>query len=181
MPRNSLLSVYGILQPGILMPRWNGRIHLLVYGMILIRYLICGWGHIRVFFFSAGCCRSMLAARVIGETCWCWDKEWCWPVSLLSALTMVTGKLYWKYVLDPLLPISQIGQAALLQAFRPCGTENMETVKTDLENLIKKKKEVIMTLLFPLMWPVILTQSWTGLEINPILEIPIMKIAKNLY
>ena len=38
-----------------------------------------------------------------------------------------------------------------------------------------------MTLLFPLMWPVILTQSWTGLEINPILEIPIMKIAKNLY
>ena len=27
-----------------------------------------------------------------------------------------------------------------------------------------------MTLLFPLMWPVILTQSWTGLEINPILE-----------
>ena len=64
---------------------------------------------------------------------------------------MVTGKLYWTYVLDPLLPISQIGQAALLQPFRPCGTENMETVKTDLENLIKKKKEVIMTLLFPLM------------------------------
>ena len=37
------------------------------------------------------------------------------------------------------LPISQIGQAALLQAFRPCGTENMETVETDLENLIKKR------------------------------------------
>ena len=38
-----------------------------------------------------------------------------------------------------------------------------------------------MTFLFPLMWPVILTQSWTGLEMNLILEIPIMKIAKNLY
>ena len=31
------------------------------------------------------------------------------------------------------------------------------------------------------MWPVILTQSWTDLEINPILKIPIMKIAKTLY
>ena len=38
-----------------------------------------------------------------------------------------------------------------------------------------------MTVLFPLMWPVILTQSGTGLEINPILEISIMMIAKNLY
>ena len=38
-----------------------------------------------------------------------------------------------------------------------------------------------MTVLFPLMWPVILTQSGTGLEINPILEIPIMKITKNLF
>lgn len=38
-----------------------------------------------------------------------------------------------------------------------------------------------MTLLFPIMWLVILTQSWTGLELNPILEIPIMKIARNLY
>ena len=37
-----------------------------------------------------------------------------------------------------------------------------------------------MTLLFPIMWPAILTQSWTALVINPILESPIMKIAKNL-
>lgn len=37
-----------------------------------------------------------------------------------------------------------------------------------------------MTLLFPLMWSVTLTQSWTGLEINPMLEIPIMKRAKIL-
>ena len=35
-------------------------------------------------------------------------------------------------------PISQIGQAALFQAFRPCGTQNMETVETDLEKLIKR-------------------------------------------
>jgi hypothetical protein len=38
-----------------------------------------------------------------------------------------------------------------------------------------------MTLLFPLMGPVILTQSWTGLEINLILNIPILNIAINLY
>lgn len=31
-----------------------------------------------------------------------------------------------------------------------------------------------MTLLFPLMWSVILTQSWTDLEINPILEITVL-------
>ena len=37
------------------------------------------------------------------------------------------------------LPISQIGQAALLQAFRLCGTENMETVETDLEKLIERR------------------------------------------
>jgi hypothetical protein len=37
------------------------------------------------------------------------------------------------------LPIFQIGQAALLQAFRPCGTENMDTVETAFKNLIKKR------------------------------------------
>ena len=30
-----------------------------------------------------------------------------------------------------------------------------------------------MTLLYPLVWPVILTQSWTGIEINPILEMTV--------
>lgn len=75
---------------------------------------------------------------------------------------MVTRKLYWTCVPDHLcLLISQIGQAALPQAFRPCGTENTETVETDLEKLINRV--VIMTLLY-------LTQSWTGIEINPILE-----------
>jgi len=49
------------------MPRRNGRIYILAYGMILIRYLIWGRGHICGFF--AGCCRSMLAAIVIGVTC----------------------------------------------------------------------------------------------------------------
>jgi hypothetical protein len=37
------------------------------------------------------------------------------------------------------LSISQIGKAALLQAFRPCMMENMETVETDLEKLIKRR------------------------------------------
>ena len=78
MPKNSLLSVYG-------------RIHLLAYGMILIRYLIWGRGHVCVF--STECCRSMLAAKMIRVT--------GLPVSLLSALTMWTGKVCWAYDLDP--------------------------------------------------------------------------------
>ena len=68
MPRNSLLSVYGTLQPDILMPRRNGRIYLLTDGMILIRYLIWGRGH--VCDFSSGCCRRVLTARVIGVIYW---------------------------------------------------------------------------------------------------------------
>jgi hypothetical protein len=67
----------------------------------------------------------------------------------------------------------------LLQAFRPCGTENIETKETDLEKLIKRRSYNESSLSFNVT--VILTQSWTGLELNPILEIPIMKIAKNLY
>ena len=75
--------------------------------------------------------------------------------------------------------MSQIRQAALLQSFRPCRTENIETMETDLERLIKRRSYNDSSL--SLTCPVILTQSWAGLEINPILEIPIMKIAKNLY
>ena len=65
------------------------------------------------------------------------------------------------------LPISQIGQAALPQAFRPCGTKNMETVETDLEKLIKRSYND-SSLSFNVT--VILTHSWTGLQINQILE-----------
>jgi hypothetical protein len=35
--------------------------------------------------------------------------------------------------------MSQIRQAALLQAFKPCGTENIETVETNFEKLIKRR------------------------------------------
>jgi hypothetical protein len=35
--------------------------------------------------------------------------------------------------------MSHIRQAALLQAFRPCGTDNIETVETNLEKLIKRR------------------------------------------
>ena len=38
-----------------------------------------------------------------------------------------------------------------------------------------------MIFLFPLMWPVILMQWKTGLEINPILDILIMNIAKKIF
>lgn len=37
------------------------------------------------------------------------------------------------------LPMSQIRQAALLQSFRPCRTENIETMEMDLEKLIKRR------------------------------------------
>jgi hypothetical protein len=37
------------------------------------------------------------------------------------------------------LPLSQIGQAALPQAFRPYGRENMETVETVFKYLTKKR------------------------------------------
>lgn len=92
VPRN-FLRVYGTLQPGMLLPRWNERIHILAHDMILFRYLIWGRGHVCVF--STECYRSMLAPTVIGEICWCWDKERCWPVSLQSFLTMKTGRLFW--------------------------------------------------------------------------------------
>ena len=52
---------YRILQPGILIPRWNGRIHILAHGIILFRYLI--WGREYVCVFSTECCRSMLASK----------------------------------------------------------------------------------------------------------------------
>jgi hypothetical protein len=74
---------YSILQPGILMPRWSGKIHFLAHGMILFKYLI--WGREHVCVFSTECCRSMLASRmipVIGWTVsswvpWQWWQESC--------------------------------------------------------------------------------------------------------
>jgi hypothetical protein len=113
-PRNSL-SIYGTLQPGILMPKWNGRIHILAHGMN--RYLIWVRGHVCVF--SQGCWRSMLATRVIGETCW-----WAFRVPWQQWLGSSFGHMFLTHLC---LLITQIGQATLLQAFRPCGTENMKT------------------------------------------------------
>lgn len=131
MPRNSLLNVYDTVQLGILIPRWNGRIHLLAYGIVPIRQVSI-WGRGHVFgFFSSGCCRSMVAARAIGETCWHWDNECCWPWACWVPWQWWQGNCIRHLLLTHLcLPISQIGQAALPQAFRPCGTENIETVET---------------------------------------------------
>jgi hypothetical protein len=55
------------------------------------------------------------------------------------------------------LPISQIGQAAVIQVFRPSGTANMGTVETDLEKLIKRRSYNDSSLSFNVR--VILTQS----------------------
>ena len=53
-------------------------------------------------------------------------------------------------------------------------------MEADLEKLIKRRSYSDSSLSFNVT--VILTQSWTDLEINSILEIPIIiKIAKNLY
>ena len=57
-------------------------------------------------------------------------------MSLLSVLTMVTSCIGRMFLMHLRLPISH---AALLQAFRHCRTENMETVETDLEKLIKRR------------------------------------------
>jgi hypothetical protein len=46
------------------------------------------------------------------------------------------------------LLILQTEQAVLLQAFRPCGTENMDTVETDLEQLIKRRSYIDSSLSF---------------------------------
>jgi hypothetical protein len=142
--------------------------------MILIRYLIWRRGHVCVF--STECCRSMLDARVIGVTCWhtennadlwaCWVPWQWWQKSCI----------WYMFLTHLCLPVSKIRQDALLLDLVG---QRIQRLETDLEKL--SRGEVIMTLFFHLKWPVILTQSWTGLEINPILEIPIMKIAKNLY
>ena len=54
-------------------------------------------------------------------------------------MMMTPAHVEYTFLTHLCLPISQIGQAALLQAFRPCGTENMETVETDLEKPIERK------------------------------------------
>ena len=66
------------------------------------------------------------------------------------------------------LLISQIKQAALLRAFRLYGTENMETVETDLENLIKKRSYKDSSLSFNVTSCSESIMGWS--EINPILE-----------
>jgi hypothetical protein len=133
MPRNYLLSVYGILQLGILIPRWDRKIYLLVYGVILIRYLI--WEEGMLVFFCR-CFRIILAARVIGVTCWpkvnadlcaCWVPWWWWQESCIR----------YMFLTNLCLSIFQITKVSFLQAFKHCGTENIEMVETDLEKLIK--------------------------------------------
>ena len=137
MPRNSLLSVYSILQLGILMLTWDGRIHLLAHGMILIRYSTSGREHVCVFF------HRMLQEHASCQSDWCdmqtqkdnadlWTCWVPWPWWMESCI----GCMFLNY---PFLPMSHIRQAALLQAFRPCGTDNIETVETNLEKLIKRR------------------------------------------
>lgn len=131
VPRN-FLRVYGTLQPGMLLPRWNERIHILAHDMILFRYLIWGRGHVCVFF------HRMLQEHASSHSDW-------WDMLMLGQRTMLTCELAEfpdnedrKAVLD-ISSWSQIGQAALLQTFRPCGTKNMETGNC-LQKLNQKEK-----------------------------------------
>ena len=99
MPRDVLLlHVYGTLQLSMFMPRWNGRIHLLAYGMTLIRINIGKRAHTCFFL-------RMLKVPGSCQSNW-WDvpmlvQKMMLTVILLSELTMVTGKLYWTYDPDP--------------------------------------------------------------------------------
>ena len=55
---------------------------------------------------------------------------------------MVTGKLYWIYVLDPLcLPLTQIREAKMpcFKLFNLMGQRTLETVESDLERLVIRK------------------------------------------
>jgi hypothetical protein len=130
------LSVYSIPQLGIFMPRWDGRIYLLPHAIILIRCLVWGIGHVCVF--STECWGSLLAARVIGVTCWhkrimmtCELAEW--PDN--GDRKAVLGVCSWP-TFACLRP--RLGKLSCL-AFRPCGPENIETVETDLVKLSKQR------------------------------------------
>ena len=117
------------------MSRWNGRIHILAYGIILIRYYM---GRRACLYFSCRMLKEHGSCQTDWWDMWCWDKEWCrswafrvpWQWWHKSCF----GHMFLKHLC---LLISQIGQSVLFQAFRPYGKETMETVETDLEKLIK--------------------------------------------
>jgi hypothetical protein len=107
MPGNSLLSFYSILQLGILTPMWDGRIHLLAYAMILIRYLN-GEEGMFVFFLSrmqehASCqidwC-DMLTEKGKTDLWACWVLwQWC-----------LENCIQYMFLTHLCLPMSQIRQ-----------------------------------------------------------------------
>jgi hypothetical protein len=70
-----------------------------------------------------------------------WCDKWNNPTLLLIPLLMMMTPAHGEYTFltHLCLPISQIGQASLLHAFRPCGTENMETGNC-LQKLNQKEK-----------------------------------------
>ena len=57
-------------------------------------------------------------------------------------------------------------QAALLQAFVPCGTKNIETVETDFEKLIKMRNYNDFSLSFNVTSYSDLITSWSGNQSN---------------
>jgi hypothetical protein len=101
---------------------------------------------------------------------WHADLWACW-VSWQWWMESCIGYMFLTHLYSPM---SQIRQAKLpyFKLLDLWDREHRDSGK------INQVEELIMTLLFPLMWSVILTQSWTGLERNPILEIQIMKFAK---
>ena len=82
---------YRILKLGMLMCRWDEKDPLI--GIWHDPEQVFNMGKRACLHFSTECCRSMPAARMIHVT--------GWPVSLLSALTMVTRKLHGVYFHDP--------------------------------------------------------------------------------
>lgn len=91
-------------------------------------------------------------------------------VSLLCSLTMLTKKLYWADIRSWPTFVCLYPRLAKLPCFKLLDLVGQRKWRPG--NCLQKlsNREVIVTLLFPLIWSVILTQSWTSLQINPILE-----------
>jgi hypothetical protein len=142
--------------------------------MVLIRYLI--WERQHVCLFVCFSCR-MLSKRASCQSDW-------WFMLMLGQSMMLTCEL-------PECPDNSDRKAVLGLCSWPTFDclyprldklpcfKLLDLVGQRIWSLWKlpskpwSKREVMMTLLSSLMWPVTLTQSWTGLESNPILEITV--------
>lgn len=105
----------------------------------------------------------MVDARETDETCWCWDKEWCWPCPDNHDREAPVGTHFWLTFACPY----QTRQSISLNIFDLVWQKTWMWWKLHLK---RKINQIEMLLSWPfsffLMWPVTLTQSGTGLQSN---------------